>query len=103
VGSNLNGQGFTGGAINGDGPASPGIIIEGERVAIPPGTTMPSGLSPLGQIVFTALMTYGAYDVDTTDCCTMDLGAQQNAYDQATINALGNDLSQVLPLLQEVN
>jgi hypothetical protein len=103
VGSNLNGQGFTGDAISGDGPASPGIIIEGELVAIPPSVSMPAGLSPLGQKVFRALQTYGAYDIDTTDCCTMNFRAQQNGYDAATMNALGNDMPQVIPLLEKVN
>lgn len=103
VGGNLNGQGFTGDAISGDGPAMPGIIIEGELVAIPPSVTMPAGLSPLGQKVFRALQTYGAFDIDTTDCCTMAIRAQQNGYDQATINALDNDIGGLIQLLQKVN
>ncbi len=103
VGGNLNGQGSTGDAISGDGPATNGIIVEGELVAIAPTTPMPSGLSPLGQKVFRALQKYGAFDVDTTDCCTINVGAQQNAYDQGTMDALNSDMPQVLTLLQKVD
>jgi hypothetical protein len=64
---------------------------------------MPSGLSPLGQIVFQALQTYGAFDIDTGDCCTTTFRAQQNAYDQATIDALRTDTTTLVPMMQKVN
>ncbi len=95
-------SGFTGEAIAGDGGSPTGIVQEGDLIAIPPGTPMPSGLSPLGQEVFIALQTYGAYVVDVAGGATT-LRAQENAYDDATIGALIADMNKVLPLLQDVN
>jgi hypothetical protein len=103
VGGNLNHSGYTGDAISGDGPSSTGPIEEGDRVAIPAGTAMPTGLSPLGQKVFRALQQYGAFDIDTTDCCSMAFRVQQNGYDQTTIDALNNDAQPLITLLQKVN
>jgi hypothetical protein len=97
-----NMSGYDGDAISGDGPSSTGIAREGDRLAIPPGTPMPSGLSTLGQKVFRALQTYGAFDIDTTDCCTFSYRAQQNAYDQTTMDALNNDVGTITRLMQKV-
>lgn len=103
VAQDLNAPGSTGRALKGDGPAANGIIKEGQRVAIPPGTAMPSGLSPLGQKVFRALRTYGAYDIDSGGPTTTLLRAQTNAFDKATIDRLRGDMSKILPLLHRVD
>jgi hypothetical protein len=99
--SSLNRPGFTGGAIAGDGPSPGGIVQEGDRLGIPPGTSMPAGLSPLGQKVFLAFQKYGAFDIDTGGAT--NLRAQQNAYDAATVNALRTDMATLMPLLERVN
>jgi hypothetical protein len=93
--------GFTGNAIAGDGRSSSGIVQEGEHLAIPPGTPMPSGLSPLGQQVFRAMQQYGAYVVDKGGGAT-GLRAQANAYDEQTITRLRRDIVELTPLLERV-
>jgi hypothetical protein len=99
----VNAPGFTGSAIDGDGPTATGILQEGDQLAIPASAPMPSGLSPLGQKLFRALQTFGGFDIDTTDCCTVGTRVQQNGYDQTTVTALEGDVAQVFPLLQKVN
>jgi hypothetical protein len=99
----VNMPGYSRNAIAGDGQSSTGPLKEGDRLAIPMSTPMPTGLSPLGQTVFQALQTYGGFDIDSTDCCTVATRAQQNAYDQATMNALLSDVTRIFPLLQKVN
>jgi hypothetical protein len=102
----LDGQlqrpGYVGEAISGDGQSPSGISIEGERLAIPPSTAMPAGLSPLGQKVFRALVKYGAFNIDVAGGTTT-LRAQANAYDRATIDALRGDVNRLIPLLQRVD
>jgi hypothetical protein len=101
VDSKLVKSGFTGDAIAGDGSSASGIVQEGDHLAIPLGTPMPAGLSPLAQEVFVALQNYGAYVVDVSGGST-NLRAQANAYNDATMTALWHDLSKITPLLQEV-
>jgi hypothetical protein len=43
-----------------------GFVPMGSLLAIPSGVAMPSGLSPAGQMIWTALRDYGAYVVDRT-------------------------------------
>ncbi|HEY5797594.1 MAG TPA: hypothetical protein VIU82_21540 [Bosea sp. (in: a-proteobacteria)] len=93
--------GRTGQAINGDGQNPDGLVQEGERLAIPASMTMPPRLSPLGQKVFRAYQTYGAFVIDVAGGIT-NLRAQANAYDRATIVALQKDLTRISPLLQRV-
>jgi hypothetical protein len=93
--------GFAGEAIHGDGANPAGLVQEGERLAIPPGTAMPRGLSALGQKVFRAYATYGGFVVDVADGVT-HLRAQANGYDAAVIAALRRDMPRILPLLQRV-
>lgn len=93
--------GFTGEAISGDGVNPNGIVQQGERLGIPPQTPMPDGLSPLGQKVFRAYRKYGAYVVDVAGGVTA-LRAQANAYDEATMMALWQDMGRLTPLLQRV-
>jgi hypothetical protein len=97
----LNLPGAVGMAISSDGGSKTGISHEGDRLAIPPGTPMPAGLSPLGQKVFNAYVKYGVYNVDQAGGCSI-LRAQANAYDNKTITALGKDLGKITPLLQLV-
>ncbi len=94
--------GHTGQAINGDGPNPNGIVQEGQHLAIPPGTPMPAGLSPLGQQVFHAYQQYGAFVVDVAGGVT-NVRAQSNAFDLATMDALWQDMGKLTPLLQHVS
>jgi hypothetical protein len=55
---------FVAPAIAGDGHTPTGAVATGARLGIPAGTPMPSGLSPLGERIWQALVTYGAYVVD---------------------------------------
>ena len=88
-------------AINSDGTNPDGLVQEGQHLAIPAAVAMPPGLSPLGQKVFRAYRTYGAFVVDVAEGVT-NLRAQANAYDRATIRALQKDLSRISPLLERV-
>jgi hypothetical protein len=100
--SALQMPGYVGEAISSDGRSPSGISREGERLAIPPGTPMPGGLSTLGQKVFRALMKYGAFNIDVAGGTTV-LRAQANAYDPATIDALREDVNRLIPLLHRVD
>ena len=93
--------GHTGEAISGDGKSPDGILQEGDRLAIPPQTPMPPHLSALGQKVFRAYQTYGAFVVDVAGGTT-NLRAQANAYDRATIAALKLDVLKLTPMLQRI-
>lgn len=93
--------GHTGEAISGDGKNPEGLVQEGQRVAIPANTPMPQGLSPLGQKVFRAYQRYGAFIIDVAGGVT-NLRAQANAYDQATISALQQDVARITPMLERV-
>uniref|UniRef100_A0A9E7ZVI5 Uncharacterized protein n=1 Tax=Bosea sp. NBC_00436 TaxID=2969620 RepID=A0A9E7ZVI5_9HYPH len=94
--------GAVGQAISSDGGSSSGIVQEGQHLAIPPGTPMPAGLSPLGQQVFKAMQQYGAYVIDVAGGTT-NLRAQANAFDAATMTALWHDMGNITPLLQAVS
>jgi hypothetical protein len=87
-------------AIYSDGGSSSGISQEGERLAIPPGTAMPSGLSPLGQKVFRAMQKYGVFNIDVAGVTI--LRAQANAYNESVISALRADVGKLIPLLHRV-
>jgi hypothetical protein len=93
--------GRVGEAISGDGSNPNGLVEEGRRLAIPPNVAMPQGLSPLGQKVFRALQSYGAFVIDVAGGQT-NLRAQANAYDRGTIAALYRDLATIMPLLASV-
>jgi hypothetical protein len=101
VDSDYQKPGFTGEAIAGDGSSSGGITKEGERLAIPPGASMPAGLSPLGQKVFRAMQKYGVFNIDISGGSTL-VRAQANAYNAATIDALRKDMNKLIPMLQRV-
>jgi hypothetical protein len=100
VDSSLVQAGYTGSAISGDGGSSTGIVQEGELLGIAPGTAMPSGLSPLGQEVFTALQNYGAYVVDVAGATA--IRAQANAFDTTTMGPLWQDMNVLAPMLEAV-
>jgi hypothetical protein len=102
VDSSLISPGAVGPAIASDGGSTTGIVQEGELLAIPQGTPMPAGLSPLGQEVFTALENYGAYVVDQAGGVTQIM-AQSNGYSAATLAAMRNDMGAILPLLEAVS
>ena len=93
--------GFTGDAISGDGKSPDGILQIGDWLAIATGTTMPRGLSPLGQKVFRAYQRYGAFVIDVAGGST-NLRAQANAYDRETIARLQRDVLTLTPMLQRV-
>jgi len=94
--------GHIGEAISGDGRNPNGLLQEGQRLAIPPTVEMPQGLSPLGQKVFRAYQKYGAFVIDVAGGVT-NLRAQANAYDRATITALGRDIPRITPMLERVD
>jgi hypothetical protein len=56
--------GFVAPATTADGDTSGGVP-EGTRFFFPSSVSMPSGLSPLAQMIFTAIKTYGMYLIDT--------------------------------------
>jgi hypothetical protein len=93
--------GYTGEAISGDGRGIAGIVQEGERLAIPPNSDMPAGLSPLGEKVFRAYQRYGVFVIDVAGGVT-NLRAQANAYDRVTMEVLRHDLMKLTPMLQRV-
>lgn len=97
----LQKPGYSGEAISGDGSSASGIAQEGDRFAIAPGVSMPSGLSPLGQKVFRAMQNYGVFDIDVAGD-TSTLRAQANAYDANTIDALRADVNKLIPMLNKV-
>jgi hypothetical protein len=93
--------GHIGEAISGDGRNPNGLLQEGQRLAIPPTVAMPQGLSPLGQKIFRAYQKYDAFVIDVAGGVT-NLRAQANAYDRATIMALGRDVPRITPMLERV-
>lgn len=99
--STLVAPGAVGEAISSDGGTTGGMLQEGQRYAIPYSTTMPSGLSPLGQKVFRAFQNYGAFVTDVSTGTTT-IGAQQNAYDDTTMTDLWHDCGSIIPLLKKV-
>jgi hypothetical protein len=103
VDNTLLAPGYVAPAIASDGHTVGAPLQEGQLLAIPPGTPMPSGLSPLGQEVFRALQQYGAYVIDNGGTGQTAIRAQANAYDAATMDALRLDLNSVLRLLGAVS
>jgi hypothetical protein len=101
IDSSLAKPGHTSDAISGDGRHPDGLVREGERLAIPATTPMPHGLSPLGEKVFRALQTHGAFVVDVAGGVT-NLRAQANAYDATTIAALRQDVARIGRMLERV-
>lgn len=99
--STLAKPGHSGDAISGDGKHPDGLLRAGQRLAIPPATPIPDGLSPLGQKVFRAFQIYGAFVVDVAGGVT-NLRAQANAYDAATITALAQDFARIGCMLERV-
>ncbi len=100
-------QGIIPPAVASDSGSTTGIVQEGQLLAIPPGTAIPAGLSPLGQKVFTAMQTYGAYVNDRTNNDayggTNGPRVMANSYDDATITALDVDMPKIIPLLKLVS
>jgi len=94
--------GFVAPAIRGDGNTSSGIVQEGDLLAIPPSVAMPTGLSTIGQQIFTALQTYGCYVVDVSGGDST-LRMQQNAYNQTVADNAWHDSNKIIPLLQQVS
>ena len=94
-------------AIANDGTSPSGFAKEGQLLGIPPKVNAPGGLSPLGRKVFDAMKRYGVYITERggepgqigQNC----FRSQQNAYDDATINALRSDVQKLFPLLQAVS
>ncbi len=92
---------FVAPAIAGDGGAVVGITQTGQRLAIPPQTAMPGGLSVLGQKIFKCLTEYGCYVTDSTGG-VYGFRADPLGYDAATIIALNADCAALIRLLQRV-
>ncbi len=83
-------------AFGQDGDASStysGFVPMGSLLAIPPGTPMPAGLSPAGQMIWTALRNYGAYVVDRTGPSSV-LIAEASA--EAAVNPARADMAKIM-------
>jgi hypothetical protein len=93
--------GATGEAINSDGWSNDGIVQEADWLAIPRSAQKPSGLSPLGEVVWIALREYGSYVVDKTSMCSK-IRMQLNAYSQQIADDLTRDLGKMYPMLKKV-
>jgi hypothetical protein len=105
--SSITSNKFVPPAISSDGSAS-GSVSEGARLGIPAGTSMPGGLSSVGQMVWNAFMRYGGYVVDTSGGNT--LYADPNSVPPSAINPLRNagasgqsDLDIIIPHLKIAN
>jgi len=94
VDSKLVKSGFTGDAIAGDGSSPTGIVQEGD-----PSRHFTSNPDAVRAV---AARAGGAYVVDVAGG-TSDLRAQANAYDDATMTRLWQDMSKITPLLNEVS
>lgn len=101
-------------AISSDGPGGAGTIITtGQLLAIPKTTAMPGGLSPVGQAVFNAMQTYGAWPMDTGGnfalycACVYDASQPQSravtSWTDAEVASLSTDMNAIMPLLQVVS
>lgn len=97
--STLVRSGAVGEAINSDGASGTGQFYEASRLRIPASTSMPGGLSTLGQKFFTTLQTYGMFIVDVAGGNTT-FRFQQNAFDSGSISSLASDLSSIIPLTE---
>ena len=71
----------------------------GSLLAIPAGVAMPAGLSPAGQMIWTALRNYGAYVVDRTSPSSV-LVAEAAA--QGAVSPAIGDLSRIMPQVRMV-
>ena len=76
-----------------------GFVPMGALLAIPPGTPMPAGLSPAGQMIWTALRNYGAYVVDRTGPSSV-LIAEASA--DGAVNPARADLAQIMSQVRMV-
>jgi hypothetical protein len=101
---------FVAPAIAGDGHATAGAVATGARLGIPAGTPVPSGLSPLGEQIWRALVTYGAYVVDQhTGTSPVVLYAEPFGVPGAPIepvrvfwNGPPSDLDRIMPFVRVV-
>lgn len=81
-------KGWVAPAISGDGYMATGIK-EGTRLAIPSSTPKPTNLSPLGSMMWDALVKYGAYVTDQTVGST-GFGVDPNTVPVALTGALNS-------------
>jgi hypothetical protein len=90
-------------AINGDGNSGDGFIMEGQIMAIPPTTSMPSGLSAYGQKMFAAMQNYGVSIFDTSGSTTPYMGVGTSnlstSWTSADQGMLIKDVNILIPLL----
>ena len=90
-------------AIGGDGNSGNGFIQEGQIMAIPPWTSMPSGLGPYGQKLFTAMQNYGCFINDTggatTPYCGVGTSNLSTSWTNNDIGLLIKDVNILIPLL----
>lgn len=100
------------GVGGGDGNSYNGILMEGQIMAIPAGTTMPAGLSAAyGQKMFRALRDYGAICHDTSGSFNFYMATNYNAsiggnptttWTGTDYNTIITDTAILLPLMQKV-
>jgi hypothetical protein len=76
-----------------------GFVPMGSLIAIPSGVSMPAGLSPAGQMIWTALRNYGGYVVDRTGPSSV-LVAEAAA--QGAVSPAIGDLSRIMPQVRMI-
>jgi hypothetical protein len=97
-------------AISNDGHTSGAPMKESMLMAIPKSTSMPGGLTALGQKVFHAMQDYGVYVIDNAGSGESTIRSQSNAYNTTVMGSGGQsggglrqDMFTLIPLLQIVN
>lgn len=96
-------------AIAGDGNRTIGFCTEGQFLAIPPGVSMPAGLSaPYGQLMFKAAQQYGMFINDTGGGTNINMGYAPvgpyaaSSWNSTDITNLLADAGLIIPLLCKV-
>jgi hypothetical protein len=95
-------------AIAGDSNQANGFIAEGQFMAIPKTTAMPTGLSSYGAQTFAVLQNYGVFVNDTGGVTNLNTGiAPVGAYAASSwtptdISNLNSDAAKLIPLLRKV-
>jgi hypothetical protein len=86
-----------------------GPLEQGTRFGIPPGTPMPAGLTPIGQMAFTAIQTYGMYLLDYAGLERPSISVDANTVTDAQVRGLYadwempgglSDMDRITPLMR---
>lgn len=85
-----------------------GTLPMGTRLGIPPGTPRPAGMSPLGDMIFDALVTYGGFVIDRNTGFNLFADARTVPVSvlipvrRPQSSGPGSDLQKIVPLVQIV-